>query len=88
MIYTHTHTHTHTPIHTHTPTHTTCQVVFVPAGWWHVVLNAADSTALSHSLTLRRDLPAALALLEAEDPEFSAFWRGLVGGGTAAASEM
>ena len=31
------------------------EVVFVPAGWWHVVLNASDNVALSRSLALERD---------------------------------
>ncbi|KAH8057693.1 hypothetical protein JL721_9619 [Aureococcus anophagefferens] len=31
------------------------EVVFVPAGWWHVVLNASDNVALSRSLALDRD---------------------------------
>ena len=33
------------------------EVLFVPAGWWHVVLNVEASTAVSHALTLSRDLP-------------------------------
>ena len=32
------------------------EVVFAPAGWWHVVLNVETTTALSHSLALRRDI--------------------------------
>lgn len=31
------------------------ETVFLPAGWWHCVLNVQDSTALSHSLYLARD---------------------------------
>ena len=43
------------------------EVVFLPVGWFHVVLNVETSTALSMSLTLRRDLPSVLPLfLEAE----------------------
>ena len=32
----------------------------MPAGWWHVVLNVETSTAVSHALTLSRDLPRLL----------------------------
>lgn len=35
------------------------EVVVVPAGWWHVVLNVADSVALSRSLALARDFAFA-----------------------------
>ena len=31
------------------------ETVFLPAGWWHCVLNVQCSTALSHSLYLKRD---------------------------------
>lgn len=49
------------------------EVLFVPAGWFHVVLNVETSTAISMSLTLARDLPAALALLQS-DHDFATFW--------------
>lgn len=38
------------------------EVLFVPAGWWHVVLNVEASTAVSHALTLSRDLPWLLTV--------------------------
>ena len=53
------------------------EVVYLPAGWFHVVLNVADdspSTAISVSLTLRRDLPVILPLLMEEDEDFAKFW--------------
>ena len=50
------------------------ETVFVPAGWWHVVLNCEDSTALSSSLALRRDFRASHAALAAEDPAFAEAW--------------
>ena len=50
------------------------EVVFLPAGWFHVVLNVETSTAISVSLTLRKDLPDVMPLLEESDAEFAAFW--------------
>jgi hypothetical protein len=52
------------------------EVVYLPAGWFHVVLNVADdsSTAISVSLTLRRDLPVILPLLMESDEDFAKFW--------------
>ncbi|CAM9575399.1 unnamed protein product [Scytosiphon promiscuus] len=49
------------------------EVVFLPVGWFHVVLNVETSTALSMSLTLRRDLQAVLPLFREEEREF-ALW--------------
>jgi histone arginine demethylase JMJD6 len=50
------------------------EVVFLPAGWFHVVLNVETSTAISTSLALRRDLPVVLPLLIKSDKEFAVFW--------------
>jgi len=51
------------------------EVVFVPAGWWHVVLNcSASTTALSHSIGLRRDFAKTWPSLVEEDPEMALFW--------------
>lgn len=47
------------------------EVVFLPIGWFHVVLNVETSTALSMSLTLRRDLPSVLPLFEEAEREFA-----------------
>ena len=41
------------------------ETVFLPAGWWHCVLNVQGTTALSHSLYLARDA----ALLEKEEAD-------------------
>lgn len=50
------------------------EVVFVPAGWWHVVLNAETSVALSHNLTLRRDIDTVFPELVESDPDFARYW--------------
>jgi histone arginine demethylase JMJD6 len=50
------------------------EVVFLPAGWFHVVLNIELSTAMSFSLALRKDFPELMPLLKESDPEFAAFW--------------
>jgi histone arginine demethylase JMJD6 len=50
------------------------EVVYLPAGWFHVVLNVETSTAISVSLTLRRDLPLVLPLLMESDEAFATFW--------------
>jgi hypothetical protein len=56
------------------------EVVYLPVGWFHVVLNVADdsdsvvSTAISVSLTLRRDLPVILPQLMESDEAFARFW--------------
>lgn len=47
------------------------EVVFLPIGWFHVVLNVETSTALSMSLTLRRDLPSVLPLFRDAEREFA-----------------
>ena len=50
------------------------EVVFAPAGWWHVVLNCETCVALSCSLALRRDIDALLPLILREDLEFGLHW--------------
>jgi len=50
------------------------EVVYVPAGWWHVVLNVQTSTALSVSLALRRDIDTLLPKLLKEDQPFAMQW--------------
>lgn len=50
------------------------ETVFVPAGWFHVVLNLKTSTALSHSLALRRDFEHVWPALLKEDKAFGMFW--------------
>ena len=50
------------------------EIVFLPTGWFHVVLNVETSTAISVSLTLRRDLLRVWPLLVAEDVEFARGW--------------
>lgn len=50
------------------------ETVFIPMGWWHVVLNCEESTAVSSSLALRRDFVESHGELLADDPEFAAKW--------------
>ena len=51
------------------------ETVYVPTGFYHVVLNVEPSTALSHSLSLERDFDRVWPLLKEDDPEFAEFWR-------------
>jgi histone arginine demethylase JMJD6 len=50
------------------------EVVFLPAGWFHVVLNVETSTAISVSLARRQDLELSFPLLRESDEEFATFW--------------
>ncbi|CAE8734542.1 unnamed protein product [Polarella glacialis] len=51
------------------------ETVFLPPGWWHVVLNIRTSTAISYSLALRRDYERHWLALFEEDEAFAVFWR-------------
>jgi histone arginine demethylase JMJD6 len=62
------------------------ETVFLPAGWWHVVLNLEEATAISCSLALSRDVERLWPVLEAEDPDLAAFWRQAMNAADARAS--
>jgi hypothetical protein len=64
------------------------EVVFLPAGWWHVVLNVRSSVAMSHSLALRKDVPRVLPGLRKADPAFAAFWEERMQGNGAEGAEL
>ena len=50
------------------------EIVYLPKGWFHVVLNIETSTAISVSLTLRRDLLQLFPSLIQEDLNFAMVW--------------
>jgi histone arginine demethylase JMJD6 len=62
------------------------EVVYVPPGWWHVVLNVETSTAICYSLTLARDIPRLFPPLYESDESFACAWLASLGKETEEAS--
>ena len=56
------------------------EVVFLPCGWYHCVLNCATTTAASMSLCTVVDFKRLWPELRGEDEEFAEFWMGKLRG--------
>ena len=51
------------------------ELIFVPQGWWHAVLNVSPWTvALTHNLVMPAALPSAFSRESARDPAFARRW--------------
>ena len=51
------------------------EVIYVPQGWWHAVLNVSDwTTAVTHNLVMGASLPSAFAREAAKDPAYASRW--------------
>jgi hypothetical protein len=59
------------------------ETVFIPAGWWHVVLNVTVTVALSHSLYLARDFAVHGMAASAEAQAVGSAWAAGVAGSAA-----
>ncbi len=59
------------------------ETVFIPAGWFHVVLNVTETVALSHSLYLARDYAVHGMAASAEAQAVGSAWAAGVAGSAA-----
>ena len=51
------------------------EVIYVPQGWWHAVLNVSPWTvAVTHNLVPPAALPAAFSTMAGRDPLFARHW--------------
>ena len=51
------------------------ELIYVPEGWWHAVINVSPWTAaVTHNLVMRTALPAAFAREAARRPLFARRW--------------
>lgn len=55
------------------------ETVFLPPGWWHVVLNVETSTAISHNLALYRDFQRLWPSMLEDDEKFALGWKEALG---------
>lgn len=51
-------------------------VIFVPAGWWHVVLNLRTSVAVTQNFVSKDNFTVAWELTSKEKPDLALLWSG------------
>lgn len=49
-------------------------VIFVPAGWWHVVLNLKTSIAVTQNFVSKENFTLAWELTSKEKPDLALIW--------------
>lgn len=53
------------------------EVMYVPSGWWHLVINLDDSVALTQNFVSVNELPAVLAFMKYTPDQISGFRTGM-----------
>ena len=51
--------------------------MYVPSGWWHLVINLDDSVALTQNFVSVNELPAVLAFMKYTPDQISGFRTGM-----------